>query len=216
MWRPTSTAPTLISRSACIARPSADATAGARPSQPDVPHPDILLLRARANDGDKKLNAALDDLNKAIEAKPDLVDAYIERGIVFTQARRFDDAIGDLNRALELDPQNVKAYAMRASAKLQAAPNVTSNAEGNAQANDDALNDVNQALQIAANDPTALAHQGQHLRGVAPHRRGDHRLTAMLSPKIRFRPRAARRSRASAKRCRPRRDAFWAKRSRAG
>ena len=60
--------------------------------QPDVPLPDILLLRARANEGDKKFNAALDDLNKAIEAKPDLVDAYIERGIVFTQARRFDDA----------------------------------------------------------------------------------------------------------------------------
>ena len=62
--------------------------------QPDVPLPDMLLLRARANEGDKKFNAALDDLNKAIEVKPDLVDAYIERGIVFTQARRFDDAIG--------------------------------------------------------------------------------------------------------------------------
>ena len=128
--------------------------------QPDVPLPDILLLRARANAGDKKFNAALDDLNKAIEAKPDLVDAYIERGIVFTQARRFDDAFGDLTRAIELDPQNAKAYAMRASVKLQAAPNVTSNAEGNAQANDDALNDVNQALQIAANDPVALRIRG--------------------------------------------------------
>ena len=128
--------------------------------QPDTPLPDILLLRARANEGDKKFNAALDDLNKVIEAKPDLVDAYIERGIVFTQARRFDDALGDLNRAVELDAQNAKAYAMRASVKLQAAPSVTSNPEGNAQANDDALNDVNQALQLAANDPTALRIRG--------------------------------------------------------
>ena len=134
--------------------------------QPDVPLPDILLLRARANEGDKKFNAALDDLNKAIEAKPDLVDAYIERGIVFTQARRFDDALGDLTRALELDPQNAKAYAMRASVKLQAAPNVTSNAEGNAQSNEDALNDVNQALQIAANDPTALRIRGNILEAL--------------------------------------------------
>ena len=102
----------------------------------------------------------MDDLNKVIEAKPDLVDAYIERGIVFTQARRFDDALGDLNRAVELDAQNAKAYAMRASVKLQAAPSVTSNPEGNAQANDDALNDVNQALQLAANDPTALRIRG--------------------------------------------------------
>src|SRR5262245_24846084 len=53
--------------------------------QPDVPLPDILLLRARANIGDKKFNAALDDLNKVLEAKPDLVDAYIERGTVFMQ-----------------------------------------------------------------------------------------------------------------------------------
>ena len=128
--------------------------------QPDAPLPDILLLRARANEGDKKFNAALDDLNKVIEAKPDLVDAYIERGIVFTQARRFDDALGDLNRAVELDAQNAKAYAMRASVKLQAAPSVTSNPEGYAQANDDALNDVNQALQLAANDPTALRIRG--------------------------------------------------------
>jgi len=134
--------------------------------QPDTTLPDILLLRARANEGDKKFNAALDDLNKVIEAKPDLVDAYIERGIVFTQARRFDDALGDLNRAVELDAQNAKAYAMRASVKLQAAPSVTSNPEGNAQANDDALNDVNQALQLAANDPTALRIRGNVYEGL--------------------------------------------------
>ena len=116
--------------------------------EPDVPNPDLLLLRARAHAGDKKLNFALDDLNKAIEGKPDLVDAYIERAVVFVQARRFDDAIGDLTRAIELDPQNVRAYAMRASAKLQA------------EANDDALNDVSQALQLAATDPFALRVRG--------------------------------------------------------
>ena len=116
--------------------------------QPDVPNADLLLLRARANEGDKKLNAALDDLNKAIELKPDFVDAYVERGSVFTQVRRFDDSIGDLTRAIELDPQNAKAYAMRASAKLQTG------------ANDDALTDVNQALQIAADDALALRVRG--------------------------------------------------------
>jgi tetratricopeptide (TPR) repeat protein len=124
--------------------------------QPDVPDPDMLLLRARANIGDKKFNPALDDLNKVIEVKPDLVDAYIERGIVFTQVRRFDDAIGDLNRAIELDPQNAKAYAMRATAKFQAA----ANAEDKLAANEDALNDVNEALKLAANDPLALRIRG--------------------------------------------------------
>ncbi|HAN63867.1 MAG TPA: hypothetical protein DCQ79_08410, partial [Rhizobiales bacterium] len=46
------------------------------------------------------------------------------------------------------DPKNVKAYAMRASARLQA------------EANDDALGDVNEALQIASNDPLALRVRG--------------------------------------------------------
>jgi tetratricopeptide (TPR) repeat protein len=55
---------------------------------------------------------------------------------------------------------------MRASVRLQAAPNVTSNAEGNAQSNEDALNDVNQALQIAANDPTALRIRGNILEAL--------------------------------------------------
>ncbi len=116
--------------------------------EPDTPNPELLLLRARAYAGDKKLNQALDDLNKVIEEKPELVDAYIERGTVFIGARRFDDAIGDLTRALELDPRNVKAYATRATAKLQA------------EAKDDALYDVNQALQIASNDPLALRVRG--------------------------------------------------------
>ena len=112
--------------------------------EPDLVDPDLLLLRARANAGDKKFNPALDDLNKVIELKPDLADAYIERGMVFTQARRFDDAIGDFNRAIELDPKSIKAYAMRATAKLQA------------DSKDDALYDANQALQINSNDALAL------------------------------------------------------------
>jgi tetratricopeptide (TPR) repeat protein len=123
--------------------------------QPELSDPDLLLLRARAYAADKKLNQALDDLNKAIEAKPDWVDAYIERGIVFTGARRFDDAIGDFNRAIELEPRNLRAYAMRASAKVQT------------EAKDDALYDANLALQIASSDPLALRVRGNVYEALA-------------------------------------------------
>ena len=116
--------------------------------EPDAPNSDMLFVRARANTGDKKLNFALDDLNKVLEEEPNLVDAYIERAVVFIGARRYDDAIGDLNRAIFIDPRNARAYAMRASAKLKA------------EANDDALTDVNQALQLAADDPFALRVRG--------------------------------------------------------
>lgn len=131
--------------------------------EPEKPQPEMLLLRGKAQAGEKKLNPALEDLNKALELNPDLVDAYVERGIVFMQARRFDDAIGDLNRAIELAPQNAKAYAMRASAKFQATGSGGANADAIAEANaayEDALRDVNQALQLAANDPTALRIRG--------------------------------------------------------
>ena len=127
---------------------AADDATQAMAFEPDEPHPDLLLLRARAYSGDKKFNQATDDLNKAIELEPNLADAYIERGILFTQNKRFDDAIGDLTKAIELDPKSVRAYAMRADAKLQA------------ESNDDALDDVNQALQITPTDPLALRIRG--------------------------------------------------------
>ena len=114
--------------------------------EPD--QPELLLLRARAYEGDKKFNTALEDLNKAIELKSDYVDAYIERGILYTQVRRFDDAIADLSHALELAPQSVKAYAMRAQVRLQAV------------ANDDALNDAEQALALSPEDPVSLRIRG--------------------------------------------------------
>jgi tetratricopeptide (TPR) repeat protein len=116
--------------------------------EPDDPHTDLLLLRARAYEGDKKYNQAVDDLNKVIEASPNLVDAYIERGIIYTQVRRFDDAIADFGKAIELDANSVKAYAMRAEAELQN------------EDNDDALSDVNQALTITPNEPLALRIRG--------------------------------------------------------
>lgn len=124
--------------------------------EPETQDPQLFLLRGRAQAGDKKLNPALEDLNKAIELNPDLVAAYIERGIVFSEARRFDDAIGDFNRAIELDQKNARAYAMRASAKMQRGGNAGTDPETSYDVNDDALNDVNQALQLTPDDPLAL------------------------------------------------------------
>ena len=127
--------------------------------EPETPNPEILLLRGRAYANDKKLNPALEDLNKAIELKPELVDAYVERGVVFVGARRFDDAMGDFNRAIELNAQNARAYAMRASTRLQSVAN-PANAVENWETYDQALTDINQALQITADDPQFLRIRG--------------------------------------------------------
>ena len=116
--------------------------------EPDVQQPNLLLLRARAYAAENKFREAVADFDKALEFNPDLIEAYIERGILFANNRRYDDAIGDYNRALHLDPKNAKAYAMRAEAKLRT------------EALDEALLDVNQALEFSLGDPLALRIRG--------------------------------------------------------
>lgn len=139
-------------------------------SQGEQPSPELLLLRGTALAGEKKFNQAVEDLNKAAELKPELVDTYIERGMLFMQLRRHDDAIGDFTRAVQLDPQNGKAYAMRAEARLLGKPSAAPAAapEGAPDGTPDetqsnvytALNDVNQALGITPNDAVALRIRG--------------------------------------------------------
>ncbi|MGH6734683.1 MAG: tetratricopeptide repeat protein [Methyloceanibacter sp.] len=122
---------------------AADATL-ALDLEPDVPQPNLVLLRARAYAAENKLREAIADFDTALELNPDLIDAYVERGILFANNRRFDDAIGDYNRAIEMDYKNARAYALRAEAKL------------NSDQPDEALLDVNQALALALGDPLAL------------------------------------------------------------
>jgi len=116
--------------------------------EPGVPQPNLLLLRARAYAAENKFKEAIADFDKALELNPDLIDAYVERGVLFAKNRRHDDAIGDFTRAIQLDPKNAKAYAMRAESKLKG------------EAPGDALLDVNQALGISLSDPLALRIRG--------------------------------------------------------
>ena len=116
--------------------------------EPKVPRPNLLLLRARAYAAENKFKEAIADFDTALELNSDLIDAYVERGVLFAKNRRYDDAIGDYTRAIQLDRKNAKAYAMRAEAKLKG------------DIPGDALRDVNQALGIALSDPLALRIRG--------------------------------------------------------
>ncbi|MGV1014071.1 MAG: tetratricopeptide repeat protein [Methyloceanibacter sp.] len=136
-------------------REAADDATLALDLQGEQQSPDLLLLRGRAYIGDKKLNQALVDLNKAIELSPTLAEAYIERGIVLMQSRRFDDAIADFTYAVQIDPQNVRAYALRAETRLQGG--ATDEAQSNVYT---ALTEINQALGITPTDPLALRIRG--------------------------------------------------------
>lgn len=87
---------------------------------------ELLSLRDRAgtyvNRGVLKLRrkefaSAEWDFDRAIQTKPDLGEAYVNRGAAFVGSRRFKEGLADLNKALELgvmEPE--KAYYNRALA----------------------------------------------------------------------------------------------------
>ena len=50
------------------------------------------------------------DYDRAIRLKPDLVEAYRNRGAANATLNRNEDAIADYDRAIELDPDNAEAY----------------------------------------------------------------------------------------------------------
>lgn len=68
------------------------------------------LNRGMENIEKKQYNAALFDLNRAIELNPKFAESYINRGIVFQNLREFDQAILDFNYAIHLEPEYAEAY----------------------------------------------------------------------------------------------------------
>jgi tetratricopeptide (TPR) repeat protein len=59
--------------------------------------------------------AALDELNQAVEIDPSFADAYLIRGFeyYFAQARDYEAALADLDRAIELEPTRADFFLQR-------------------------------------------------------------------------------------------------------
>ena len=66
--------------------------------------------RAYKNDDLGKHEEAIEDLNKAIELKPDYALAYNNRGIAYNNLGQYDRAIEDYDKAIELNPDYAHAY----------------------------------------------------------------------------------------------------------
>ena len=56
---------------------------------------------------------AIEDLNKAIELKPDFFEAYFNRASAYFQRDEYDRAIKDLDKAIELKPDYAETYFRR-------------------------------------------------------------------------------------------------------
>ena len=72
---------------------------------------DLLLERG----GHEK---AISDFSKALDLKPDYVEAYYGRGAAKLKIGKFKEAIDDFGKVLEIDPDYVKAYYSRGFARL--------------------------------------------------------------------------------------------------
>lgn len=70
----------------------------------------LYLFRAELYSLAGKLDEAVGDYGKAIEAMPDLAAAYHDRALVYAQQKKFQEALDDLSRAQFLIPRSPLPY----------------------------------------------------------------------------------------------------------
>ncbi len=118
---------------------------------------------------------ALDDYNRAIGIAPDHYLAYMRRGELALQEKRYEDALLDLERAETLEPGervisdlmlDARRQMQEATVLARSAPNSVAPASGDAEATADALDDTptgqeepQQASLPEATDQTEIARE---------------------------------------------------------
>lgn len=77
----------------------------------------ILMYGGYSKDQNSVIKAefenAVADLTAAIDLKPDLLNAYISRGMAYGQLGLSAAAVADFTHAIDLDPKNARAYYAR-------------------------------------------------------------------------------------------------------
>ncbi|MEL7039056.1 MAG: tetratricopeptide repeat protein [Cyanobacteria bacterium J06592_8] len=87
-------------------------------------------------------------LNQAVELNPGQVEAYLNRGVAYSELESHGSAIANYDKAIQLSPNNADAYYYRGDEYLQA---------GNAPK---ALADYNKAIQLNPNYSQAYLDRG--------------------------------------------------------
>ena len=93
-------------------------------------------------------DAALAELNKALEISPHLGEAYFQRGCVHEARSQVDEALADFDRALEYDPQHAHAYLHRGRIRTE---------KGDLEP---ALADFDQVMIMRPNDAECYLNRG--------------------------------------------------------
>ena len=96
----------------------------------------------------KDFDSALREYNQAVDAAPELAEAYCRRGLVYHEMGKMAQALIDLNRAIECDPRLSSAYLERGKMRTE-----TGDLDG-------ALADFGQLMLIRAHDPETYLQRG--------------------------------------------------------
>ena len=104
--------------------------------------------KAYDEDENKQYEKAIEYLNKAIELKPDYEDAYVNRGIAYSNLQKYDEAMADYTKAIKLEPNDSGAYINRGIAYT------------NLQKSDDAIADFTNAINIKPDNAFAYFNRG--------------------------------------------------------
>ena len=99
----------------------------------------------------KEYDKAIEYYDKAIEFKPDLAEAYNNRGCTYSDKGEFDKAIEDYNMAIELDPRSANSYNNRGAAYIK---------KGDF---DNAIKDLNITIELDPGHAIAYTNRGPHL-----------------------------------------------------
>lgn len=76
------------------------------------PPPDFAYYRSRATQAmiANELDAAMSDLDKALELKPADAGSYVDKGIIFAKKDKLQDALEQYSKAIELNPNYALAF----------------------------------------------------------------------------------------------------------
>jgi len=77
----------------------------------------VLSNRGNSRVSQNKLEAAIEDYNRAIALMPEAPDPYLNRGAAWEGLQEWDKAIADYNHVLSLDPKDAAAYNNRGNAE---------------------------------------------------------------------------------------------------
>jgi serine/threonine protein kinase/Tfp pilus assembly protein PilF len=114
----------------------------------EAPTAEAYLYRGRTRRLRHELQPARQDLDHAVELRPNWVAALFERGEINRLLQRYDDAVRDYGEVIRLEPRNVAAYFERGEInRLQ-------------RRYSDAVADFNRALAISPRHVPALGRRG--------------------------------------------------------